>query len=570
MSSNLTPMTHTYRPDLAFVPVVIALFVFASVAQAQPVDPSAAPKSPASQGDPSASPGALASVAAPLPTIPPPQSIALAPADADAVLELDKALDSLASADPKQRESAASILAEFDETMLPAIAAKLIALRKDADRDGMTKLLEEARKAARKDSKREDTEEGDKSGAAAGETGKSLSAQPVALIDTKTTDWLKYVLQAPVPNNPAYRDLVSVLALQRACVAIGTTEGARQIINVYMYFGDLFRIDVQRQLARMSERALPALIEAQYNDSKMVRTWAKRRLDIVGRAIPSEAVSISDNQALADVLRAYGRAREVEAVRVIVSFANSDRLQVRQAAREAIGQIGEPAHWQLRDAYEQLMGDKPPRSWDWRQTARELFGVYDRARLQQVYAAMDEGSQLAEQGKIEQAVVLFDQVLARAPMFERRAQMIPTYVARAKQLEPKDMDAAAAMYRRAVAIDPSSEHANKARSALAVIEAKQLAERGVLDVALLERAVQLDPSNEDAQTLQSKAIIDAQVTQTVWRRYAAAVAIGVVALLAMLVVALVPRRKKGIAPEDVRLLPSRKEPDAPPPPSPSI
>ena len=67
-----------------------------------------------------------------------------------------------------------------------------------------------------------------------------------------------------------------------------------------MYFGDLFRIDVQRQLQRMKDRALPALIEAQYHDSRMVRTWAKRRLDIMGRAIPSEAVRINDNQALAD------------------------------------------------------------------------------------------------------------------------------------------------------------------------------------------------------------------------------------------------------------------------------
>ncbi|HNS96668.1 MAG TPA: hypothetical protein PKL73_06930 [Polyangiaceae bacterium] len=500
----------------------------------------------------------------PLPTIPPPVPTALTPAEPDAIGELGKLLDKLASVQPKERDEAATALAQQDESLLSAIAARLIDLRKNADREAMGVLLEEARKQARKDLKRGESEESEPAAKKDDPTSKSLAAEEHALIDPKASDWLRYVLQAPAETQP-YRDLVAVLGLSRTCVAIGTTASAREIINVYMYFGEMFRIDVERQLARMGDMALPALIEAQYHDSKMVRTWAKRRLDMMGRAIPSEAVRINDNQALADVLRAYGRAREVEAVRVIVSFANSDRLQVREAAREAIGQIGEPAQWQLRDAYEQLMGDKPARSWDWKRTAQELFAVYDRARLQEVYTTMDRGLELAKEGKPDQAIELFDRVLARAPMFERRGEMVPAYLAHARAVRDKDKAAAAAALRRALAIDPSGDQANAVRSELALIEVEELSASGVLDVTLLDRAIELDPSNDRARALRESLKVEVQLEESRWRRYAAAVAIGVVALAAMVFVALLPRRKKAL---DTSLPRLPRTPDAPPPPPP--
>ena len=510
-----------------------------------------------------------ATPAIPLPTIPAPTPTTLPPVEASATQELDDLLEKLAGVNPKDKEAAAAALAEQDASMLPAIAAKLAALRKSADRDGMTRLLEAARKAARKDLKRdeEDEEEDRKSGSAdkKADAGTSMAAAEHQLIADVRGDWLEYVLQDPAPDNQAYRDLVAVLAIARTCSCIDSAPAAREIINVYTYFGDLFRIDVQRQLARMKERSLAALIEAQYHDSKMVRTWAKRRLDIAGRAIPSEAVRLNDNQALADVLRAYGAAREVEAVRVIVSFANSDRLQVREAAREAIGQIGEPAQWQLRDAYENLMADKPPRSWDWQRTARELFAVYDRARLQQVYATMDQGLAQFAAGKIEDAVASFDKVLARAPMFERRTEMVPAYLAHAKSLRDKDTVAASSALRRALTIDPSGEHADAVRSELALLEARELAARGVIDVTLLERAVELDPSNAEARRMLNESQTDVEVREASWRRYGAAVAIGILALVAMVFVALVPRRRKPVPETPQVREPSPPTPDEPPP-----
>ena len=88
--------------------------------------------------------------------------------------------------------------------------------------------------------------------------------------------------------------------------------------------------------------------------------------------------------------RAYGRTRDVDAVRVILSFCNSDRIQLREAAREAVSAIGEPSIWQLRDAYLNLTGNKAPRDFTWDRIARELFAMYDRARLAEVLPTVRE------------------------------------------------------------------------------------------------------------------------------------------------------------------------------------
>ena len=504
--------------------------------------------------EPAPATSAATSSAVPLPKIPTPQSIALGVPEPEAVAELDGLLGRLSSMDEAEQQRAAEALANQDATMLPAVAAKLAALRKSADRDAIAKLLEAARKAGR-DTK-DSSDDADPKPAT--DTEENLAASDHRLILDPKADWLAFVLAKPSPSQAGWKDLVAILALERVSASIGSTAGAREIVNVYMYFGDLFRIDVQRQLARIGDRSLPALIEAQYHDSKMVRTWAKRRLDVLGKAIPSEAVRTHDTQALADVIRAYGRAREVEAVRPIVGFANSDRLQVREAAREAIGQIGEAARWQLRDAYENLNGHKPAAGWDWKRIAQELFASYDRARLQEVYTTLDQGLALYKEGKLDEAIVQFDRVLARAPMFERRAEMVPAYLDRARTLREKDPSAALAALRRAETLDPTGPNIHAVRAEIAVLEAESLAAKGIVDVTLLEQALQLDPSNARAKLLLDQATRDAEVRQASWRRYAGAGAIGAIALAAMVFIGLGPRKKK----ED-----SAKNDDASPPPT---
>src|SRR5262249_54618610 len=155
-----------------------------------------------------------------------------------------------------------------------------------------------------------------------------------------------------------------------------------------------------------------ALIDARRSDARPLRAWAARQLDVIGKTVPGEAVQTTDNQVLADVLRAYGRAKDLDALRVVVSFSNSDRTNVREAAREAVGMYAENALWQLREAYENLIGKKPSEDWGWERVARELFAAYDRARLAEVYELMDAGLAAERAGKLEDMAQAFDRVLA--------------------------------------------------------------------------------------------------------------------------------------------------------------
>src|SRR5262249_3783579 len=128
-----------------------------------------------------------------------------------------------------------------------------------------------------------------------------------------------------------------------------------------------------------------------------------------------------------DVLRAYGRTRDPDAARIVVSFAGTERSQVRDAARQAIALMGETANWQLRDAYENVVGKRPQRDWSWDRTARELFAELDRLRSAEVSDLFEAGLKAQSDGDLERMRTSFDQVLAKSPLFERRDEMIGGY-----------------------------------------------------------------------------------------------------------------------------------------------
>jgi tetratricopeptide (TPR) repeat protein len=331
--------------------------------------------------------------------------------------------------------------------------------------------------------------------------------------------------------------MVRLTAMERMLTAVGTTPAVRELISFHAYFGEMFRIDLQRQIAKLRDKAVPALIEARQHDAKIVQRWANKELDALGRAIPGEAVASSDTQILADVLRAYGRTRDVDAVRVILSFANSDRVQLREASREAVAAIGDPGIWQLRDQYLSLTGNKAPKDWAWDRIARELFALYDRARLAEVYKLMDEGSEALSHGKVLEATAAFDKVLARSPLFERRKEMVKAYFTRAGDLEGSDKEAALVMMRKALRLDPKGELAKSIEAEVAYLEAAITVDHGAPDKTAFQRALDLDPKHERAR--KALASLEDQVVerQSQLPRYGAAAGIGVVALIAMILLA---------------------------------
>ena len=501
------------------------------------------------EGAPSASASASASATptpAVLPELPRLASITLPEPDAASIKELDGLLDRLTSEDERSRTNARTAIAEVSPGLVPAIRHRVQDLRGSLDREAAPRVLESARKAGRKAIKGKAEGEGEIDGKKKKKAKKDED-------EAAEGDWLDFLLAQPHAKDRDWKDVVSLVAMERMLTAIGTTPAVRELINLHSYFGEMLRVDLQRQIMKLRDKAVPALIEARQHDAKIVQRWANKQLDVLGRAIPGEAVASNDTQILADVLRAYGRTRDVDAERVILSFSNSDRLQLREASREAIAAVGEPGIWQLRDQYLSLTGNKAPKEWAWDRLARELFALYDRARLAEVYKLMDDGTAAAGAGKIVEAVENFDKVLARSPLFDRRKEMVKSYFERATQLEEGHREDALSMMRKALRLDPKGELAKKLEAEIAYLEGAISVDRGAPDKTAFQKALTIDPQH--AASKQALASLEDKVVerQSQMPRYAAAGGIGLVALIAMILLA---RRKP---PPSIR-------PDAPPPP----
>jgi tetratricopeptide (TPR) repeat protein len=506
---------------------------------------------PASDAHALGAPAASASAAvtsAPtvLPELPRLAPITLVEPDAASSKELDGLLDRLTSEDERSRTNARTAVNEVSPSLVPAIRHRVQDLRGSLDREAAPRVLESARKAGRKSIK------GSKADAEGDDGGKKKKKAKKDDDDASDGDWLDFLLAQPHAKDRDWKDVVSLVAMERMLTAIGTTPAVRELINLHSYFGEMLRVDLQRQIMKLRDKAVPALIEARQHDAKIVQKWANKQLDVLGRAIPGEAVASNDTTILADVLRAYGRTRDVDAVRVILSFSNSDRIQLREASREAVTAIGEPGIWQLRDQYLSLTGNKAPKDWAWDRLARELFSLFDRARLAEVYKLMDDGVAAAGAGKIVEAVDNFDKVLARSPLFDRRKEMVKSYFDRATTLEDGHRDDALAMMRKALRLDPKSDLAKKIEAEIAYLEGAISVDRGAPDKTAFQKALSIDPQH--AASKQALAALEDKVVerQSQMPRYAAAGGIGLAALIAMILLA---RRRP----------PTEKRPDAPPP-----
>jgi hypothetical protein len=473
----------------------------------------------------------------PLSPLPKPPSLEIPPPKPNDLTALDEHLKRLTDANSSARTSALHQILEVEASAIPAIHRRIALLAEKANRDGMKRLLLDIRDDAR------DLER--KAMRARGEKG------PV-----KTPDYLEMALSHAKPESTNWQELVRLLGLSRMLVQIGTVDAARELVYIYVRF-DFMRIDTQLQLEKMGDRSIAALIETQRHKAEKIGHWASRRLDLRGKAIPSEAVQIEDHAILADILRAYGRIRDPDAARIIVSFANSERVQVREAAREAVAMLGDVGQWQLRDTYENIVGKKPPREWSWERTARELFTEFDRLRLSRVYHWFEQGKTAEAKGNLDEMASRYDRVLAQDPLFDQRSQMVDGYVAYARNHLDDARDKAEAALRRAERLSGDELAQKPIHSLVLTLQAEALAERGVFDQVLLRRAVDLDPRNTRAQSLLDQLQRGDLEKQSRFNRYVAAAAIGGVALLAIVLVVLRRRStKQSDAPE------STERPDA--------
>jgi tetratricopeptide (TPR) repeat protein len=230
-----------------------------------------------------------------------------------------------------------------------------------------------------------------------------------------------------------------------------------------------------------------------------VRSWAAGLLASLDKHGPEDALRVKDDRLLGEILHAYGVVSDMEALPQILPLANSDRSQVRAAARAAVLAYGQDAVWRLRESYAVLLGEQAPEGMPAADLARRLFDAYDRYRRRDVYALVDRGVALEQGGNAPEAVALFDQALDREPLIDRRAEMVRAYADLGASREATDPAGARALLRKALRLDESGPSATHLRSELLRLEGEALVAQGIDDLGPFEQAVALEPGNRQAQ-----------------------------------------------------------------------
>ncbi len=424
-------------------------------------------------------------------------------ADVDRLTQL---LDLLCADDEKVRFEARARVQEVDASWLPALLERFERLADTSNKPALKEELERVRERARANLRE-----------ALEREGKTTSVV--------TPDYLDMLVSHRDRTSSELRPLTQVVALSRMLENVGTLPAARGVVDVYVRFGEFLRVDTQLAIARLKDRAIAALIEATAHPVPRIATWAKKQLEDMGKAVASEAMQVVDPTLRADILRAYGKTRDLETARLLISYAASERAQIRLAAREAVAMLGEAGLWQLRDAYEKTVGQRAPREWPWDRVARELFAQFDRQRLSEIYALWKRGRDAEARGDLDGARELFDRVLAWDPSFERGPAMASTYLAFAERQADSDPRAAELAARRAERLAPPGPTRDRATSLRLTLEGRELYERGVVDEVLLQRARELDKDNRRASALEEQVRARAAKDSSEWRRYLAALVI---------------------------------------------
>jgi hypothetical protein len=456
---------------------------------------------------------------------------------ASELARLDGLIDRLLLPEASARREALEALRTVDATWLPALAERFESLASDANKLALKALLDKLRAHAR-----DKIEEVPRAGK--GSSGAKSAAAKKGLVSSgpPPADNLEIVAAHPDRSSSFLRPLTEVLAYGRMFEAIGTLPAVRRLISIYVLFGEFLRVDTELALARLGDGSIAALIEATGNPVPRISEWAKKQLEVMGKLVASDAVQVKSPTLRADILRAYGKTRDVETARLLISFAASERAIVRLAARQAVAMLGEAGSLSLRDAYGKTLGRRAPPEWSWQRVAEQLFAEFDRQRLSELYRLFEQGQAARERNDLTTARQLFDQILAWDPMFERGAAMAPVYVAFAESQADADPEAATLALRRAERLAPDGPAHDRALSLRYTLDARALRARGIIDEVLIQRARELDPKNARAAALEEELLAQARGDRASFQRYLAAAVILSLALIALGVMALRHRK----------------------------
>ena len=148
--------------------------------------------------------------------------------------------------------------------------------------------------------------------------------------------------------------------------------------------------------------------------------------------------------------------------------------------------------------------------------------AHDKVRLADVFKLFDEGKAHRDAGRLEEAVASYDALLARAPLFERRAELAGAYVDLARKKESTDRPAARAHYAKAARLAAGTPLGATIDADVAYLDTLDLLDRGVADPSLLQRALASAPDHARCRELLARMDADSRRADDRLRRYALA------------------------------------------------
>ncbi len=385
--------------------------------------------------------------------------------------ELEGWAADLASDDPAARQAACDALSTLEEEALPAIRRRVETLaRPRFDTEEAYRTINRFRHAV--GSLRAD-EDVDVIPGLPTVLGEDREAMTVALVERRL--------------------------LARSLVDMATIEAAPVLGEIIATDPQAWRWEFRRMVWRLGERALPMLLILDDHGDPGVRRFARWGIRELGSPEPGRAIQTHDMRLLAEIIRAYGTKRDMDAMRAVVGCVVHERAQVRNAARWATERYGRNAIWQLRRVYRNLTGEHADQSLGWEATASMLYAAHDAQRLAPVRRELDAGLAALADGDLDTMRTKFDAVLIAAPDLPQRAQLAPGYAALgARALTAGDVAEARRFYRRAVRLSPTHASAESWRAELQFIEAESRLASGVADLGAYQQVLLHDPEHAGA------------------------------------------------------------------------
>ncbi len=237
-----------------------------------------------------------------------------------------------------------------------------------------------------------------------------------------------------------------------------------------------------------------AIVEIERAANNQRRGWATVFLDSMGRRTPSDVIQLKDIPATVAVVRAYGKAKALDALPVVLSLISADSDDLRKAARDAVRGYSSDGLWKTREAYSALTSQSAD-GLDANTVADKLFEASDRIRQREANTLIDEALIMSRSGKLPEAIAQLDRVLARYPTPPRAPEVASLYLTQAELLVATDRNLARNVLERARRLVTDDAFQRRLDARVAFLDAEESsrinAEAGH---ALYDLASRLDPS----------------------------------------------------------------------------